>query len=362
MNHPLATFATVALALAASAAHAQANATIHTVMLRGTTLCIGLPQQPLHCLADDKTAKAMPLWSQDGTRIAYIAQERKSPALAWLVVIDRHGKLLSKSAIKPELPGEIRSGMRFVEALQWLGKDKIVVSGSVNPGTTEYNVIDLSSGKTVKEFFDDGHVTSFSPDGQHYTSLSGSPHFTPTAQRAPILNIDNVAVLNDAERSLAFPDQAQWSPDSRSVAIHAVDSSGNTHHVVHWNLGAKRATITPLPLASSAPQAMFWLAGNLQVQQKVLNPHPLAADIAPGLVNFINQAWRSSPGLPLNQSAAPIQWVPTDMAASPDPQAKGRSLRARLEKAAQPGSGAQADFWCQDCELSALPRQNALTY
>ncbi len=367
MSQRLVTLIAFALTLSAASstciATPTSTPTIRSVIVRGTAICISLQQKlatPMRCFADNGLAKTFPLWSRDGTQIAFIEQTKKSLALNKLVIINQHGQPISSVLIKANVPGEIQSGMRFVESLEWLGRDKIAVSGSVNPGTTEYNIVDIGQRKVVKEFFDDGRVTSFSPNGQHYTSISDSPHFTPAQQRTPMLNIDGVPVLAEADQSLTFADKAQWSPDSKSVALHAVNTGKGTHHLVRWNLGTSRVQVSLLPNAASAPDAMFWANGTLHLQQKVDNPTPLASEIAPGKRNFITLAWNHSPSRSVNQTDRSMQWIPTTPLASTNPQAKAKALRTELGKQLQILQGEQADFWCADCDLSLLPRQNGM--
>ncbi|MBB2486904.1 hypothetical protein H5407_16875 [Mitsuaria sp. WAJ17] len=116
----------------------------------------------------------LPAWSRDGSRIAYIDDADPGSALAWLVVIDPQGRALSRLPIKPLAVGEGCSGMRFVESLEWLGSDRVVASGSLNPSSTESLVFDLGRNAVVAEYVDDGRGASFSPDGRHVLLVEGA--------------------------------------------------------------------------------------------------------------------------------------------------------------------------------------------
>lgn len=99
--------------------------------------------------------------------------------MAKVVVIDRAGRTLSSFPVHPASPQVQEFGMKYAEGLGWLTNQRIVVTGSVNPSTTEYDVFNSVTGQRVDQFFDDGLGAAFSPNGQHYAHITGSPHFTP---------------------------------------------------------------------------------------------------------------------------------------------------------------------------------------
>jgi hypothetical protein len=144
----------------------------------------------LSTLTHDDTPKGLPVWSKDGTRIAYIADIDKHRALADLLVIDSHsGSKITDVLIRPVTTGE-GEDMRFIETLEWLTPDKIVAAGSVNLSTEKGVIIDLITGKEVMNYYDDSGSAVYSPDGSHVAYISGAPHFSPESLQNPTLNID----------------------------------------------------------------------------------------------------------------------------------------------------------------------------
>ena len=150
---PCAAASTLALALTFGFAPVtEAASPVLSVMVKGTEICVRQEKGPMNCFAGSSATKSLPVWSKDGSKIAYIEAADKTLALANLVVIDQYGQVIQRMSIKPNVPGEVQSGMRFVESVEWLTRDSIVVSGTVNPSTTEYNVFDLATGKCPKNF------------------------------------------------------------------------------------------------------------------------------------------------------------------------------------------------------------------
>jgi hypothetical protein len=67
--------------------------------------------------------------------------------MADIVVMRTDGSLLKEIHFRPV--GEAVSGMRGVEQMEWISERRLVVSGSINPSTGEYAVIDVETGKQV---------------------------------------------------------------------------------------------------------------------------------------------------------------------------------------------------------------------
>ncbi|MFC0134313.1 hypothetical protein CR105_26980 [Massilia eurypsychrophila] len=122
--------------------------------------------------------------------------------------------------------------MRFVDALEWIAADRLVVSGSINPSSSEYLVFDLLTGAVVGGYVDDAQGAEFSPDDQHVITVSGAPDFTARGSRAPVLKLDDQPVVGGLNVDLAFAKKPSWSADSRSFAIAARDASGQMRVVL----------------------------------------------------------------------------------------------------------------------------------
>lgn len=88
-----------------------------------------------------------------------------------MVVLDKLGKKLSQTEIRSEEKGVLVHHMRFLENIEWISKDKVVVSGSLNPSTIEYLVIDINRQKIVDDLIGDGPMARFSPDGSKYWDI-----------------------------------------------------------------------------------------------------------------------------------------------------------------------------------------------
>ncbi len=305
-------------------------------------------------ITHDDAAKALPVWSNDGTHIAYIEKRPDTADLAKLVVIDTQGQVMSTAPIKPVVSGEVRSGMRYVESVQWITPSRIVVAGSVNPTTTEYNIVDVGSGSTVKEFFDDGSGASFSPDGLHYAYVTGAPHFTPASERRPTLKVDGKSVSIATRSPLEFVDVPVWSPDSRFVAVLVKYAANQGYSIAVAQPSVTAAALAKLPFEDSAPASVYWAGDHLYVTRKVPDLHP--AKIIMGKRQFITETYMLQEG----EEGAAEPWSLLGNGQAPvDTAAKAKEFRAKLKAAASVTRGSPSDFWCANCDLSILPRRTS---
>src|SRR5207249_116264 len=113
------------------------------------------------------------VWSREGDRIAFLAKGLSPSVLSTLFVIDRSGKRLAEIPLKAVGAGEVRSGMRQVESVEWVSSNRLVVSGTINPSSTEYLVVDVATGKIINEFVGDAFGAAFSPGGNSYIGATG---------------------------------------------------------------------------------------------------------------------------------------------------------------------------------------------
>lgn len=331
--------------------HAQAYANeIRGVAISGSKIAISAGVAgPFVTVADDGTEKELPVWSKDGTRIAYIEKNGDAEKLSKLVVIDPQGQVMSSAKIKPVAPGEIRSGMRYVESVEWISNSKIVVAGGVNPTTTEYNIVDMSSGKTVNEFFDDGSGASFSPNGQHFAYVTGAPHFTPASYRLPTFKVDGKSVSIATQSLLEFMDVPIWSSDSNFVAVLVKYATNQSYGIAIAQSSATTATLAKLPFADSAPASVYWAGRHLYVSRKVPDPHPTKNVM--GQRQFLTQTYKLQEDASEPWSLLKSEKIPEDSVI------KAKELRSKMKASANIPRGSQYDFWCKTCELSVLPRR-----
>lgn len=147
----------------------------------------GKPQQ----LTFDSNPKYYPLWSKDGTKLAFLREVDPGIALGNLIIIDpQTGDVLSNILVCPRTPGVVYA-VHSIDGIEWLTNDKIAATGLVNPSTRQTFVYSLQTGKELVDYPDDGGGAAFSPDGEHAASLDGMQHWLPASEQEPELDIDN---------------------------------------------------------------------------------------------------------------------------------------------------------------------------
>jgi hypothetical protein len=113
-------------------------------------------------LTTGRGRKHQPMWSPDGSRIAY--RVKPQDALSQLTVITDSGERVADITIRPDT---IQMGrMRFIEDLKWLNSSQVALEGSLNPVNCEYVVLDITSGKEVEWHFGTCGTFVRSPDGK----------------------------------------------------------------------------------------------------------------------------------------------------------------------------------------------------
>ncbi len=357
MNHRIPLFvALVAASLAAAGPALAAGPAMRMALVRDGSVCASVDGSPLRCFATGSSKPRLPVWSRDGNRIAFIDDGAPANALASLVVIDVHGQVQSRTALKPVASGEVRSGMRFVESLQWLSADRVVVSGSINPSSTEHLVVDLLRGGVVAEHVDDAGGASFSPDGQHVLTIDGAPHFSAPASRAPVLRLDGQELLKGLPADTAAMGRARWAADGNAFALAAQPASG-PWRLVLGQVATGGARWVDLPFdwgAGSKAPTLFWSGTELHLQRLVPAPRTGAAAAtaaAPGARAQSVEDWVWS---------GPLQAGAWKRAAVPalDPARAAAALRAAA-LAVSPVPGAlDADLWCTGCALDRVARRS----
>jgi dipeptidyl aminopeptidase/acylaminoacyl peptidase len=333
--------------------HVAAAQEVQTVTVKGNEVYASRDGGRFERLTNDGQTKRLPVWSKEGTRIAFVENAPRNVALAYLHVIDRQGTPLSRILIHPATPGVVQAGMRYVEEVEWLTDTLIAVSGSVNPSTTDYAIVDASTGALVDEFLDDGKGAAFSPDGHHFAYVTGRPHFTPASQRNATVNVDGQAVFpRPGERVVEVSSTLQWSPDSRSVGFIANDPQTGEQKAVVYRLGTS-VSVSSLPEAGSLRTWMFWNDEDLFVMSEPPSPREPS------------KAWKLSAGhgqaiavaVKAGQAGA---FMPAEIDGSAT-SAAAAAYQASLSNAVRDFGGKYADVWCRGCVLSRLPRRASLT-
>jgi hypothetical protein len=291
-------------------------------------------------LTRDGIPKALPVWSKDGSMVAFVEKTKPEEALARPVFLDSKGKTISDALVHPEQRADYAdTGMRFVESIEWLTDHKVAVYGSVNPSTSEYLIFDVHLGKSVYQFFNDGPRAAFAPDGLNVAWESGCPDFTPVERCNWALNVDGKSVFpqggSDVAGFLAGP---RWSGDSRFVAAIYEEAPTRSQKLVVWRSG--ELSTTPLPVNAGTEWSLAWIGTDLFVAS---NP--------PGTHQEM-RAWEFDP------DARSLTQV------SPAPILERKEvidgLKNQLESLVEAHGGREADFWCKNCPLSSLPRRSSV--
>ncbi len=204
----------------------------------------------------DGIPKGDPLWSKDGTKIAFRRKIDKGVALDNLIVVDpESGRALADIRICPTNSEDI-CAISYVEGIEWLTADKIAAAGSINPSTDDTLVFDLRTGKVVTDYTDDNGGGVFSPDGEHVADERGMLHWTPLADREPELDIDYQRVYPAKGVHVTLLSKPAWSDDSKEVAVVVEDYQSNRRSIVVCGLrGACESTA--LPEAKPGPDDSF---------------------------------------------------------------------------------------------------------
>jgi hypothetical protein len=244
-------------------------------------------------------------------------------------VIDENGRQLHDILVRPTEkapPG----GMRFVENVEWLSSQTIAVSGSVNPSLTETVVIDLKSGREVKDIYDDDGGPVFSRDGSRVAYIDGMPHFSPATSGRPTLNIDYRPIFPTPGSHVVFLTKPQWSADSTSLAVVCEDFGTKQASLVIWQ-SSKGISVLPLDLMGAKAVDVFWSGTNWYVKNS-------------------DRAWRVQDGT--------VAQVPPYSAVNPSEQAQLEGKK--LDLSMRDSGVTDWDFWCQHCSLAILPRHQTL--
>jgi hypothetical protein len=333
------------------------TAAIKAVYRKGNNLfTIGADGQPKP-LTDDSLSKGNPLWSKDGTKVAFQREIDKAIALDNLIVVDvETGKTLADIRICTVSP-EVGCDVRYIEGIEWLTEEKIAAKGSINPSTVHTFVYDLKTGKEIADYLDDDGRTVFSPDGEHAADQTGKPHFTPESGAEPELDIDYLRVYPAKGIHVRLLSKPAWSEDSAKVAVVAEDYQSKQRSIVVCGLKGDCQS-TALSTVKPDPDDRFriqWKDGRVYVTfPEVLlawehgTVHETTWSLQPGDANAVASA--PQPDMKPNPYDTPLSFQNKI-------QKLGGDASLNLLKQIQKLGGVEPDLWCQDCALAKLPRQ-----
>lgn len=229
----------------------------------GQVFSATLDGQGLQQITSGGAFKRSPRLSPDGKLIAFAQKSQNPGTLAEIGIVSVAGEPIKVIPFRPPTPIPV-GGMRFIEEIEWVGPDRLAVSGSVNPENCEYVVVDLTSREEVEH--NPGACTSFvrSPDGQHLASFLPPGIGVAEDQRSRGLQIDNRIVYRPDKRNIRFIDPPAWSPNSKQIAVieRSVDS-GARRVVVAWRL--ENAVALTLSGDTADAERVRWLDGSLYV-------------------------------------------------------------------------------------------------
>jgi len=285
------------------------------------------PRQVTH----DGVLKYLPVWSKDGSKIAFNRDVDTKRALSEVVVIDESGHPIEEVLVRPtdEAPPD---GLRYVKSMEWISNDKIAIGGTQNIGLVETVVMDLKSGKEAYNILSNaGEEAVFSPDGSHFAYKDGTPHFSPEESWRPTLNVDDKPVYPEAGTHVTFLSAPQWSNASDRLAIIAEDYQTKMVNLVVWKSSGTVSKFR-LDVTTEKEFDLFWSGTALYAQSG-------------------GRAWRAQDDN--------VSEVPKEPAFNPIKQA-GLEVKRWGAVIHSAGGRNDADFWCESCSLTVLPRKRSV--
>ncbi len=250
--------------LCAAACSAAADAGRVVFVKDGQIFSANLDGSGLHQLTADGGGKSNPRQSPDGARIAFRQKGDWSRAFGYIGLITSTGEAVKVIPFRPVGPIPV-GGMRYIENLEWVGQNRLALSGSVNPANCEYVVLDLDTSQEAVGGI--GACGSFvlSPDGAHLASLA-PPGIGVAEEDRPIgIQIDHRDVYTGNRRQIAFKSGIAWSADSSRVAIIGQDAASTARRVF---VISREGARTEVPLSGDAADAnqIRWLGGSFYVR------------------------------------------------------------------------------------------------
>ena len=209
-------------------------------------------------ITNDGTQKFLLVQSKGGGRLAFLRSS--TVAMVDIVVMSMDGSLLKEIHFRPVAENAV--GMRGVEHMEWISERRLVVSGSINPSTGEYAVLDAETGAEVKGNLTDGPNWVPSPDGEHAAYFGFIGHFTPDSERRPQLCLDDECGLGEPhgypqDVHVEFSTSPEWSTDGSAVAILAENYDTHANSVIVRHPQGKSLNI-PTPKGAEDNLGVNW--------------------------------------------------------------------------------------------------------
>jgi len=314
--------------------------------VKNKKICLTGPTKIARCITSDNREKYLPVWSRDGSKIAYIEVGDSSSSLATVYVIDRDGNRIAGGIpIPPISSGEIRCCMRYVESMEWISSNRLAVSGSINPSQAEYVLINVDAAEVTDDFVSDEVNASFSADGLSYAAVTGTPHFSSKEDRAPTLVVDGRKVADLVPAGTEVAGSPTWAPDGSAIALPLRNWTSDTgvDSVVVWE---RNSGLKYLIQAPAQTRDIRWGG-------KGLIATTLPEDTLPGQVAIATHGWE----VPITHTPFGISgWRPVADPTLLNVQRHKTELR-ELRDSLEIDPGTDIDVWCASCGFSNLPRR-----
>ena len=300
---------------------------VKTAFVKNNEVFVRMGESQPRQITHDGIPKFLPVWSHDGSKIAFNRVTNPGRALSELVVVDETGRQVNDLLVRPagKTPPE---GLRYVESVEWLTNNTIAVGGTQNIDLTETVIFDLSSGAEIESIVDNRGGPVFSQDGAHFAYLTGMPHFSPETSWRPTLNIDNVPVFPKPGDHVIFISSPRWSTEGDELAIAARDYATQKIEILERR---SPDTVRVMPLNSEITEGIdfFWSNGELYITSG-------------------RRTWKAQ--------GDDLAEVPAQSALDPGQLARVEQHRQNAI-VRELGGDSDSDSWCASCPLSALPRK-----
>jgi len=344
------------LVISTSASSAQSDA-MKSVYRKANDIFVTVVGGKSRLLINDNIPKGNPLWSKDGSKIAFERDIASSIALDDLVIIDPvSGAEITSLKICPEAT-ELQCAINRVEGIEWLDEGRIAVQGNINPSTSQTFVYDLKTEKVVADYTDDTGGAVFSPNGVHAATINGMPHFVNNSENSPELEIDNKRIFPALLAHYEFLSHPAWSHDSYRVAAVVKEVSSGRLSVVVCKFQGD-CSLTGLTVASKTVQDRFRIEWEESTIRITLPEETTALDGSAKL----ESSWTLAPGdhLAVISESRPSLMpsaLDTETILQQKVEALGGKQAALLVKNIKQNKGVEFDIWCKGCGLESLPRR-----
>ncbi len=206
-----------------------------------------------------------PVWSPDGTKIAFFVGFPYEKTVGKLTVIDASGKI-SKNLSLPSRNME-EGYIRFIDKLDWIDSNKIGVEGSMDPSTDVYRMIDLTSGKEIKSYF--GAKFVWSTTKTNIAMRGWYPQDAPAEIKSDYIQVDEETIYptdDVREQEIMqniihrFTSYIYWSTNGDQLAVIDVinEVSGISKYLVTVTFASKTPKKIPLSGDIKKVDLIYW--------------------------------------------------------------------------------------------------------